>query len=139
MAQWRYANGVSGLAATGDHALVGCHNRLVGTDGEIEVLVDDGPDLRIRRGDGTTETFDFKGGKPLHRAIEHVIESLDTGTEPELSAAHALRATEIIFGVWESARRRGRVDLPLDIEDNPLEAMVESGALTPGPKKEESS
>ena len=39
----------------------------------------------------------------------------------------------MIFGAWESARRRGRVEFPLDIEDNPLEAMVESGELTPEP------
>jgi hypothetical protein len=46
-----------------------------------------------------------------------------------------LQATELIFASWESARRRGRVDLPLEIEDNPLEDMVEAGQL--GPEKRE--
>jgi len=48
---------------------------------------------------------------------------------PLNSAENALNATEIIFaGYYESARRRGRVvDLPLDIEDNPLESMVDDG------------
>ena len=31
--------------------------------------------------------------------------------------------------VAESSRRRGRVDLPLNIGDNPLVAMVETGDL----------
>ena len=139
IAQWRYENGVHGLAATGQDGLVGCNHRLVGSDGEIELLVEDGPDLRVRRTDGSSETFDVEVASLLDCAIEHIIESLDADVESELSAAKAMRASEIIFGVWESSRRRGRVDLPLDVDDNPLEAMVESGALTPAPVGEESS
>lgn len=39
-------------------------------------------------------------------------------------------ATELIFATYESARRRARVHLPLDIEDSPLVSMLESGDLT---------
>jgi len=63
--------------------------------------------------------------------VAHVVDCLDSAEEPLLSARRALTGTELIFGVYESARRRGRVDLPLDITDNPLVAMVESGALDP--------
>jgi hypothetical protein len=62
-----------------------------------------------------------------------VIDALQTGREPELSARKALNATEIIFACYESSRRRGRVDLPLTISDNPLQQMVESGDLRPEP------
>jgi hypothetical protein len=48
-----------------------------------------------------------------------------------LGAKNALMSTELIFAAWESSRRRGRVDLPLDTEDNPLVQMIESGALKP--------
>lgn len=65
------------------------------------------------------------------RAIEEIVTAYQTGSTSELDASYALDATEIIFAAWESVRRRGRVTLPLTIEDNPLEAMVESGALTP--------
>ena len=44
----------------------------------------------------------------------------------------ALNATEIIFAIYESSRRRGRVDLPLTISDNPLVAMVEAGQMLAG-------
>ena len=54
-----------------------------------------------------------------------------TGREPELSARRALNATEIIFGIYDSSRRRGRVDLPLTVSDHPLTAMVEAGELRP--------
>jgi hypothetical protein len=42
-------------------------------------------------------------------------------------------ATELIFAIYESVRRRGRVDLPLDAEDNPLEALVDAGEIVPTP------
>lgn len=74
----------------------------------------------------------------IDRAIENVVKSVDRNQPSELAAENALQSTELIFASWESARRRGRVDLPLDITDNPLEAMVEEGDLpvsaSPSPK-----
>ena len=67
------------------------------------------------------------------RAIADLIDALRTGREPELSARRALNATEIIFGIYESSRRRGRVDLPLTVQDHPLATMVEAGDLRPAP------
>ena len=67
----------------------------------------------------------------LHGSAAAGVGCLDAGEEPETGAGNALNATEIIFAAYESSRRRGRVDLPLEIEDNPLEAMVESGQLKP--------
>lgn len=65
----------------------------------------------------------------IDRAIDEIVHSLRTGQKSELVAAHALQATELIFASWESARRPGRIDLPLEIDDNPLDAMVEAGDL----------
>jgi predicted dehydrogenase len=144
---WKYKNGVYGLMATGPgSAGIGVHNRLIGTDGAIEVGVNPpqpgqpaGPVLRVRRkGAAGWEVIDC-GNETLHgpgyidRAIADLIDALRTGREPELSARRALNATEIIFAAYESSRRRARIDLPLTIEDNPLHAMVESGDLTPAP------
>ena len=140
-ALWEYDGGVLGVAATGSAApLVGCHNRLVGTEGEIEVGRSGPgmPVLRWRRFDSPKgwEAVDC-GGEGLHgpnyieRGIADVLDALVTGRPSELSARNALNATEIIFACWESVRRRGRVDLPLQITDNPLRAMVEEGALRP--------
>jgi predicted dehydrogenase len=136
LAHWAYENGVRGLASMGTgQALVGARHRLVGSEGEIQVRTDDGADLRIRRHEDPTweeiEAVEEEWTDPIGRAIADVVRCLDEGDEPPLSARNALNGTELIFGTWESARRRGRVDFPLDIEDNPLAAMVESGALTP--------
>jgi predicted dehydrogenase len=143
----RYRNGVFGLLATGPGmAGIGANNRLIGTDGEIEVGVlpsqpgePAGPALRVRRaGAAGWEVIDT-GNETLHgprfidRAIADLIDALLTGREPELSARRALNATEIIFAAYESSRRRGRVDLSLQIEDHPLIDLLNRGELNPSP------
>lgn len=161
LAQWRYGNGVYGLASTGsDGDFVGCYLRLRGTEGVIEIGVDNGPALRIQRS-GAWKTVDT-GGESIHkpglpgglrgllrgvvrrfrtdgdgldapsyidRSIADVVRAVREDEESELAGRNALQGTELIFACWESARRRGRVTLPLDIDDNPLEEMVESGEL----------
>jgi predicted dehydrogenase len=157
IAQWRYENGVTGLAATGEESAVRCQLRLLGDEGLIEVggseaplrLLDDSGWQSVDTGrDGIhgpqstlvsaalkriAERVPFISpeqiGPPSYvdRAIEEVVTALDEGREPELSGANALQATELIFACWESSRQQGRVDLPLEIGDNPLESMVENG------------
>jgi len=141
LCQWRYRNGIHGLFAGGAAGgeMIGCINRIIGTDGVIEVgvLPTQNPALRMRRGTGAWENIDTKG-ESLHgpgfidRAIADVIAAFREGREPELSARRALNATEIIFASYESSRRRARVDLPLRITDNPFTAMLESGDLRMG-------
>jgi len=140
IALWEYENGVTGFAATGtpgDGPING-HNTLIGSEGEIRIGTEETP-LKIRRaGQASWEHVDC-GNDDIHRpnfvtrAIDDVIEALESGEESELCARNALSATEIIFAAWESSRRRGRVDLPLEIEDNPLESMVETGQVNPEP------
>ena len=55
--------------------------------------------------------------------------ALTEGRQSELRVQNALNATEIIFAGYKSPRRRARVPLPLEIEDNPLESMVEAGVF----------
>lgn len=78
----------------------------------------------VRADDGPSATY-------TERAVAEVVNALETGRPPEIGGREALRSTELIFASWESARRRARIDLPLDIEDNPLESMVETGELHP--------
>ncbi len=133
-----YENGVFGLIMTGagEAKPVGAINRLMGTDGEIQVGVGEVP-IRYRLQGEKDWTCPDTNGESIHgpyfieRAIADVVDCLLTGRKCQLDASNALIATEIIFGAYESSRRRGRVDFPLDIDDNPLAAMVESGALKP--------
>lgn len=157
--QWVYDSGVYGLASTGEgEDFVGCYVRLRGSEGAIEIGVDDGPTLRVRS-DGAGWRTVQTGGENIHgppapglvkaatrkvsdavtrrnaprtgpsyidRSVKDAVEAVQSGGRSELCAENILQSTELIFAAWESVRRRGRVDLPLEIEDNPLESMVEA-------------
>lgn len=139
---FRYRNGVMGLMVTGANAVLGnvrsagCANRLVGSDGVIEVGVDHGPVLRVRNPStgGKWEAVEVDGGMHgdnLHTlAVLDLIDALKSGREPELAGRKALQTTELIFASYESSRRRARVDLPLDAEDSPFIQMLTNAEVT---------
>lgn len=131
LSQFKFKNGVMGLMITGPG--VGLLNRLIGTEGTIEVGYSEQVPIRLW-GKGQSGWTPVEVPSGLHSmdyvelGVLDLVAALKTGREPELSGRRALRATELIFATYESSRRRGRVDLPLDIEDSPLVAMVEAGA-----------
>jgi UDP-N-acetylglucosamine 3-dehydrogenase len=140
LAHVKYRNGVVGvLVAANPVEGLGCAFRLHGTKGVIELAwsPDPGPLLRYwREGLSEWQAIDCEG-ENLHgpgyieRAIADVVACLMTERDSELSARYAINATEIIFAVYESSRRRGRVQLPLEIHDSPLLAMMENGDIGP--------
>ncbi len=129
LSHFMFKNGVQGLMMTGAGAAGTLVNRLIGTEGMIEVGNLNIP-LRVwGRGQNAWETIPLEEGlhpnDAVKRGVLDLIDALKTGREPELAGRRALRATELIFATYESSRRRARVDLPLDITDSPLIAMLE--------------
>ncbi|GCE07547.1 Gfo/Idh/MocA family protein [Dictyobacter aurantiacus] len=141
IATWRYRNGVFGLISTGPGTeLIGADIRLLGSSGSIEI--GNWPDNRHLRvtsqGRHDWEYIDtgednLHGPHYVERAIANIVEAIVNDQTSELCARNALNATEIIFGIYESSRRRGRVDLPLTISDHPMYALIESGEIHPEP------
>ncbi len=69
-------------------------------------------------------------GGPMIGVVRNALDCLGSGAEPELSWHKALRASEIIFALYESVRRHARVTLPLNgFTDNPFLSLLESGVL----------
>ncbi|WP_248152887.1 Gfo/Idh/MocA family protein [Microbacterium aoyamense] len=64
-------------------------------------------------------------------AIADLVDALDTGREPVLSARRGLAGAELIFATYESSRSRRRVILPLDLTDNPLLDGLAQGFWAP--------
>ena len=134
IAEFRFANGVRAIYHFGhQHAELGCLLRITGERGVMEILFD-APWLRVRRaGQADWEVVDtgesIHDDKAIYRGIADVLDSLDSSRVPQLAAERALRATEIIFATHESARRRGRVDLPLPPGRCAMLEMLASGEL----------
>jgi UDP-N-acetyl-2-amino-2-deoxyglucuronate dehydrogenase len=61
--------------------------------------------------------------------VRDTLDCLASGEEPALSHRKALRAEEIIFALYESMRRRARVELPLTVDDNAFVTMFGAGAF----------
>jgi len=142
LAFWEYENGVQGLAATGRcAAMVGAHNRVIGTDGVIEIGPRDpaaqGKHLRYRVfGKADWQYIDTQGEHVhgpgyIERAVADFIASTKAGRDSEINARSALEGTEIIFAIWHSSRIHGAVELPLRADDNALISMLQAGQVRP--------
>jgi len=136
LAYYAYKNGTYGMLTTGHGMPSGAWIELIGSDGRIEIGRDRDEPLRAwAKGDADWHTVPVEGG--LHgedyivAAILDLIDALKTGREPMLSGRRALRATELNFAAYESSRRHGRVDLPLEIEDSPLVDMMAEKGMKP--------
>jgi predicted dehydrogenase len=124
----KFTNDVRATMVSGYQAEIGAQHRLVGSEGQIEL--GDGDVVRLwakGQSDWETVAMPAGGGHDLGAVATGVVDLIDAlraGREPELSGRRALAATELIFGTYESSRRRGRVDLPLTITDSPLMDML---------------
>jgi predicted dehydrogenase len=130
---FQYKNGVQGLLRTGHGTGGKAIVRVTGSDGALEVggwptlvrhLGGDQPGWREVEHGETQGDLEW-----VSRAILDLVDALKTGRTPELSGERALAATELIFASYESSRRRGRVALPLVIDDSPWLSMVENGVI----------
>ena len=130
-----FRNGVQGLLTTSMERGWPTTTRLIGAEGIIEAAASGETPLRVLGGGQRGwQTVALDGDASLQgtvaRGVLDLIDALKRRREPELAARRALQATELIFASYESSRRRGRVDLPLTIEDSPL---LERLAATAGP------
>lgn len=130
---FRFANGLRATYFFGDECKdIGCMIRVIGDKGMLEIL-ESPPWLRVLR--FGNDWVEVDTGESIHegvantRAVIDLVNCLENGGVPLLSAEHAIQSTEVLFAAYESSRRRGRVDLPLDPAPSALLAMVDSGDL----------
>jgi predicted dehydrogenase len=74
---------------------------------------------------------------PFAEEIRVLLRCLETGATHPLAAPSARATLEVLLAIYESARRRAVVPLPLSIDDNPLFALREAQAGTTGDGQEE--
>ena len=67
---------------------------------------------------------------PFVHMAQEAVDWVDGKIDDPISSGLKGRATiEVLMAIYESARKRRRIDLPLKTLANPLQLMVESGEL----------
>jgi UDP-N-acetylglucosamine 3-dehydrogenase len=142
IAHVRFQNGVDAIITTmaNDYSRL---LRLTGENGVIEIIWAVPPEtdrVRIwhesRAGWQNIELAEGMTGRDMlvhavRNGVVEVVESFRSGKRSAVDCHWALQAAEIIFAIYESSRRRARVDLPLDIDDSPFLSMLEKGQIGP--------
>jgi predicted dehydrogenase len=105
-----------------------------GTEGMIEVGSDRAPEaeplLRARvKGSAEWIVPEIEPNDAFQAEIEQLLAVIEHGGQHPLDGRSARAGHEILMAAYESARRRARIDLPLTITENPLEAMVAAGQV----------
>ena len=105
-----------------------------GTEGVIETSGDSLEPgeawLRARlKGERDWTYPDAPPNEATQAAFEALLRVLEDGGTHPLDMHAAREVHEILLAVYESARRRARIDLPLTGSENPLEAMIAAGAV----------
>jgi predicted dehydrogenase len=105
--------------------------RVIGENGFIEVEWDGGflKSAVYDEPDWNPEVFEEDQKDVIVAMIKDVVDSYENGTEPEVDYHKGLRATEIIFALYESVRQNSRIELPISIKDNPFITMLEAGSF----------
>ena len=132
ISHFAYENGVRGLLLTGHGTEHPQSHRLIGSEGVIEVRAG-APSIRIwGKGDADWRAIQVAReagenlGEVVGQGVLDMIDALKNSREPELAARRALRATELIFATYESSRRGGRIDFPLEALASPFPGVAPS-------------
>jgi predicted dehydrogenase len=125
-----FENGVRGFLELGERCTDPTAVRVYGSEG---VVVIDGRVRARALVHGESNWVTLSGPSNFQEAIRAVLDDLITGLEvegyrPMLNDRSARATTEVILAAYESAYRRGRIDLPLDVDDFPLERLIASAA-----------
>ena len=117
------------------------HFVIHGDEGRLELYGDvfrsadllNTPALRIFRG-SHVEEIEIEWPAPVSAIgleIKDLIETIETGAPHPLDGENGRKVTEVMVGIYESARRRSVIKFPVNVRDNPFLAMCETGDFPP--------
>ena len=120
-----YKNGVRATVELGEFAPQAWQFHVIGTDGIIDVNLPGGPSLRLMSAD--TDGWivpELEPCDPRKAEMVELISAIEEGREHISSGQVGKNGLEIIMAVFESSRSRRLVNLPMDVQENPLEEMM---------------
>jgi len=120
-----YKNCVRATVELGEFAPQAWQFHIIGTDGIIDVNLPGGPSLRLMS--VNTNGWIVPELEPCDSREAEMVElinAIEKGREHISSGQIGRNGLEIIMAVFESSRSRRLVNLPLDVQENPLESMM---------------
>jgi predicted dehydrogenase len=120
-----YKNGVRATVELGEFADQNWQFHIFGTDGIMDVNRPGSPALRFMSAD--TNGWTVPELNPCDPRVEEMVElikAIEEKREHISSGQIGRNGLEIIMAVFESSRNRRLVNLPLEVKENPLEAMM---------------
>ncbi len=130
-----FENGVRAHLEMGNLARGGYQRFFIdGTEGRLELSGDspfeDGSRVRVRGRTGPMEVLPPSSlDGAMDRALDDLLSTIETGAEHRLSGESGREDLEIVNAIYESARLRMIVQLPLEVSESPLEAMLTAGEI----------
>lgn len=134
-ATWEFAGGLRAEMLTGELRFPGSKYQdyeALGTAGRLRRQGDQGGLSIQAAGTDGWQTVDLgaEAGSPVARNYDLLARNVRAGGgEHPLKAENGLRVLEILMAVYESARLRAKIELPLDQDRSPMEIMVEDGQM----------
>lgn len=120
-----YKNGVRATVELGEFAPQDWQFHIIGTDGIIDVNFPGAPPLRLMSANTNgwvvpkLDQCDSREAEMLE-----LINAIEEKREHISSGQIGRNGLEIIMAIFESSRSRGLVNLPLKVQENPLEIMM---------------
>lgn len=130
-----FENGVRGHLEMGNLARHGYQRFIIeGTEGRIEVSgdqdFDDGTKVKVYLNSGEqVQLPELNNDGSMEGVLADLITTIETGAPHRLSGESGREDLEIVNAIYESARRHMIIQLPLEVLESPLEAMLEAGEI----------
>ncbi len=124
---WKFTDNVRAIIEVGEDTAPGYHYiYCYGTEGEMELGVPGGPDIRIRT-KATGGEWVIPDTPPYKDPIEDLVESIEQNREHRSSGYQGRATHEVLMAIYESSRKRRRIRLPLEEKESPLKLMINEG------------
>ena len=124
---FKFEDNVRGIIESGNDTAPGYHHiYCYGTEGEIELAAPGGPGIRYRNEEtgGEWQTPELPQGIT---PVRDMIIAIEEGREHRSSGQCGYATLELLMAIYESSRKRQRVQLPMDEMESPLTLMIEDG------------
>ena len=124
---FKFEDNVRGIIESGSDTAPGYHHiYCYGTEGELELAAPGGAALRFRNADsgGRWEAPELPAEVT---PVQDMVTAIEENREHRSSGYQGYATHELLMAIYESSRKRRRIQLPLEEMESPLTLMIEAG------------